>query len=80
MRPSSSTFTGGAFAARRSRDLQVAWFDAADDAHEAYLAWRDADRDERTEAFVVYRAALDREEAAARALRIQTARCAQHVR
>ena len=80
MRPSSSIFTDGAFAARRSGDLEVAWFDAADDAYAAYLAWRDADRDERTEAFVVYRAALDREEAAARALQIQTARCAQHVR
>jgi len=80
MRPSPSTFTGRAFAARRCGDLQVAWFDAADDAHEAYLAWRDADRDERAEAFVVYQAALDREEAAARALQIQTARCAQRVR
>ena len=80
MRPSSSTFTGGAFAARRSRDLQVAWFDAADDANQAYLAWRDADPDEWPEAFVVYQAALDREEAAARALQIETARCAQRVR
>ena len=80
MRPSSSTFTSGGFAARRSEDLQVAWSDAADDAYEAYLAWRDADRDERTEAFVVYQAALDREEAAAHALQIQTARRARRVR
>jgi hypothetical protein len=80
MRPSSSIFTGGAFAVRHSGDLQVAWGDAAEDASEAYLAWRDAERDQRTEAFVVYQAALDREEAAARALQIQTARCAQRIR
>jgi hypothetical protein len=80
MRPSSSIFTAGAFAVRRSGELQAAWCDAADDAYEAYLAWRDADRDERTEGFVVYHAALDREEAAARALQIQTARFAQRVR
>jgi hypothetical protein len=80
MRPSSSIFTGAAFAVRLARDLQVAWLDAADDAHEAYLAWRDADRDQRTEAFVVYHAALDREEAAARALQTQAARWPQRVR
>jgi hypothetical protein len=80
MRPSSSIFTGGAFASRRSGNLQAAWFDAADDAYEAYLAWRDADRDERREAFAVYQAALDREEAAAHALQIPTARCVQLVR
>jgi hypothetical protein len=80
MRPSPSIFTDGELAARRSGELQVAWFDAADDVHDAYLAWRDADRDERVEAFLVYQAALDREEAAARALQIQTAHCAQRVR
>jgi hypothetical protein len=80
MRPSSSIFTRGAFAVRRSGNLEVAWFDAADDAYEAYLAWRDADRDERREAFAFYQAGLDREEAAAHALQIQTARCAQRVR
>jgi hypothetical protein len=68
MSTSQSTFTGGALAARRSADLQLAWFDAADDAYEAYLAWRDAERGARAEAFVVYQAALDREEAAAHAL------------
>ena len=80
MTPSSSIFTGGAFAVRRSGNLHVAWLDAAGDAYEAYLAWRDADRGERTDAFVVYQAALDREEAAARALQIQTARRAQPIR
>jgi hypothetical protein len=65
MRPSPSIFTSGEFAARRSADLQIAWLDAADDAYESYLAWRDADRAERADAFAVYRAALDREEAAA---------------
>jgi hypothetical protein len=80
MRPSSSIFTASAFAVRRSEDLQVAWLDAADDAYEAYLAWRDADRDELTEAFVVYQAALDREEAAARALQMETARLPPRIR
>jgi hypothetical protein len=73
MSTSQSIFTGGSLADRRSADLQLAWFDAADDAHEAYLAWRDADRDQRAEAFVVYQAALDREEAAARALQLHAA-------
>jgi hypothetical protein len=54
-------------AARRSADLRLAWLDAADDAHEAYLAWSVADRPHRDEAFAVYMAALDREEAAAEA-------------
>ena len=58
----------GAFADRRTANLQLAWIDAGDDAHEAYLAWRDADRADEPRAFDVYRAALDREEAAARAL------------
>lgn len=40
---------------------------ATDDAHAAYLAWRDADRSARADAVVVCRAADDREEAAARA-------------
>jgi hypothetical protein len=71
MRSSTSIFTSVALAARRSADLHLAWLDAADDAHEAYLAWRDTDRTQRSEAFVVYQAALDREEAAARALQLE---------
>ena len=58
----------GVFADRRTANLQLAWIDAADDAHEAYLVWRDAARADDPRAFAVYRAALDREEAAARAL------------
>jgi hypothetical protein len=73
MKPPASIITTGTFAARRSADLQLAWLDAADDAHEAYVAWRDADRSERSDAFLVYHAALDREEAAARALELQVA-------
>jgi hypothetical protein len=46
--------------------------DAAHDAHEAYVAWCQADRARAANAFTVYRAALDREEAAARALQRQT--------
>ena len=44
MRTSANIFIGGPFAAPRSTDLLLAWSDAADDAHAAYLAWRDADR------------------------------------
>jgi hypothetical protein len=73
MRTSQSILTGGALTTRRSADLQLAWFDAADDAHDAYLRWRDADREQRADAFVVYQAALDREEAAAHALQIHVA-------
>ena len=74
MRSSPLIFTSGA--ARRSADLQLAWQDAADDVHESYLAWRDAERGERTQAFIVYQAALDREEAAARALQLELSGCA----
>lgn len=68
MRTSAHIFSGGAFAAPRSSDLLLAWSDAADDAQAAYLAWCDAERAIRADAFAVYLAALDREEAAARAL------------
>ncbi len=61
-------FSGGPLAAPRWTDLLLAWSDAADDAQAAYLAWRQADRADWADAFVVFRAALDREEAAARAL------------
>lgn len=68
MRTSANIFIGGPLVAPRSTDLLLAWSDAADAAHAAYLAWRDAERADQADAFVVYRAALDREEAAARAL------------
>jgi hypothetical protein len=71
MRPSASIITSGALAPRRSADLQHAWLDAADDAYEAYVAWCRAGRAEAPDAFAVYQAALDREEAAARALELQ---------
>jgi hypothetical protein len=76
MRSSPSTLVSGVYAARRSAELQLAWIDAAEDAHEAYIGWRDADQPEREDAFVVYLAALDREEAAARALELQVRDCA----
>ena len=72
MRKSASSFIGGAFVAPRWTALLLAWSDAADDAHAAYLAWRDADPAAQDDPFVVFRAALDREEAAARALEAQT--------
>lgn len=62
----------GPLAARRSVDLQLAWLDAADDVHDAYSAWLRADRTERADAFTAYQAALDREEAAAHALELQS--------
>jgi hypothetical protein len=69
MRSSPLIFTGRE--ARRSANVQLAWLDAADDVREAYLAWRDADRAQRAEAFLAYNAALDREEAAARTLQLE---------
>jgi hypothetical protein len=71
VRSTPSIFKSGALAALRSADLRLAWLDAANDAHEAYAAWRDADRDKAVDAFVVYQAAVDQEEAAARALQLQ---------
>jgi len=70
-------FIGGLVAAPCASDLLLAWSDAADDAHMAYLAWSDADRYGEADAFAVYRAALDREEAAARALQTVTSATAQ---
>jgi hypothetical protein len=42
-----------------------AWRAARDDATLAYLCWRDAPRDRKADAYAVYRAAADREDAAA---------------
>jgi hypothetical protein len=72
MEPSSSIFLSGPLGVRRSADLQLAWIDAADDVQDAYGGWLRAERAERTNAFTVYQAALDREEAAARALELQS--------
>jgi hypothetical protein len=68
MRTSARIFIAGGCAVPRSSDLLLAWSDAADDAQAAYLAWCNAERAGQADAFVVYRAALDREEAAATAL------------
>lgn len=72
MRTSAHIVPVGPFATTRPAEVLLAWSDAADDACAAYLAWRDADRSGEADAFVVYRAALDREEAAARALQSVT--------
>jgi hypothetical protein len=72
MRTSAHIFTAGPFVVPRYSDLLLAWSDAADDARAAYLAWRDAGRADRDDAFAVFGAALDREEAAARALQAET--------
>jgi hypothetical protein len=72
MRTSAHIPPGGVVAGPRSTDVLLAWSDADDDANAAYLAWRDADRSGEADAFVVYRAALDREEAGARALQSVT--------
>jgi hypothetical protein len=68
----SSIFLTGPLAARRSADLQLAWVDATDDVHDAYAGWLRAERAERINAFTAYQAALDREEAAAHALELQS--------
>jgi hypothetical protein len=44
-----------------------AWMSAREEARLAYRAWVEAPDDERADAFAVYRAAEEREEAAARA-------------
>jgi hypothetical protein len=80
MRSSPGIFTSGPFGGRRSTDLQLAWADAADDAREAYFAWRETDRVAQSQAFLVYAAALDREEAAARALQLQASAPADRLR
>ena len=72
MEPSTSIFLTGPLAGRRSADLQLAWVDAADDVDDAYAAWLRAERAERADAFAAYQAALDREEAAARALELHS--------
>jgi hypothetical protein len=68
----SSIFLTGPLAAQRSADLELAWVDAADDVHDAYAGWLRAKRAERINAFTAYQAALDREEAAAHALELQS--------
>jgi hypothetical protein len=73
MRTTPRIFTSVWPGSPRATDLQLAWLDAADDADAAYLAWRGADKPERADAFFVYQAGLDREEAAARALQLQLA-------
>ena len=72
MERSSSIAPGGPLSGRRSPDLVLAWVDAADDVHDAYAAWLRAQRAGRAAACAVYQAALDREEAAARALELHT--------
>jgi hypothetical protein len=47
-------------------DSWVCWHDASDDVWSAYERWRDCEKSERGLAFATYRAALDREEQAAR--------------
>ena len=44
-----------------------AWIHAREEARLAYRAWVEADKPDRAAAFAVYRAAEEREEAAARA-------------
>ena len=54
------------------RISSAAWIDAADDVQDAYAVWLRAERAEDANAFAAYQAALDREEAAARALELQS--------
>ena len=50
---------------------RMAWAHAREEARLAYRAWARADEPERAMAFVVYRAAEQREAAAARAFGLQ---------
>jgi hypothetical protein len=50
-------------------ELFLAWQDATDDAWKAYATWRDVPQQRKPEAYCVYLAAADREDAAADALR-----------
>ena len=43
-----------------------AWIEAREEARVAYHAWTEAEKPERAAAYVVYRAAEEREEAAAK--------------
>jgi hypothetical protein len=43
-----------------------AWINAREDARVAYRAWTEAEKPDRAASFAVYRAAEEREEAAAR--------------
>ncbi len=49
-------------------DAYLAWFSAESDAEAALRAWFASDGSQRASAYLTYRAALDREEAAARDL------------
>jgi hypothetical protein len=77
MRQTASYLPAAPAAEWRVANLILAWVDAADDAGDAYLAWRNADRAAHGDAFAVYQAALVREEAAASALQAASARRAR---
>jgi hypothetical protein len=53
---------------------RVAWHAARDEALAAYDAWCEAERGDKADAYVVYRAAADREDAAATALLLSAER------
>jgi hypothetical protein len=53
---------------------RVAWRAARDEALAAYDAWCEAERADKADAYVVYRAAADREDAAAVALLLSAER------
>jgi hypothetical protein len=80
MKPPPSIFICVPHTARRSADLRLAWLDAADDVQNAYAGWLHAELADRGDAFIVYQAALDREEAAARAMELKTHACSDRLR
>ena len=49
-------------------DAYLAWFSAEDETKRAFRAWSDGSASTRATSYAAYRAALDREEAAARDL------------
>jgi hypothetical protein len=46
-------------------EIYHAWIGAFEEAEDAYLDWREAPPEQRDDAYAVYRAAADREDAAA---------------
>ena len=59
-------------------ELWDAWLFAELDAEFALKRWWDSNGSERTDAFVAYAAALEREESAARALQVRLGGLASH--
>ena len=67
--PNSTSRNLGVMGIRLIDDAHVAWMEAEVESEYALRAWLDGPTCDCTVAYLVYRAAIDREEAAARDLR-----------